>query len=144
MSAHASPPLLICDSDALVQLFICQELRPLKLLRKAHNIQPAITMEVDTELRWLGKYKNRFVGPLEKTLKDSLLVHLDQRLFQSMLSDASPGTSWPSFQNLGGQYAKHVGRGEAFTFAAGVTLGLPALSNDFRAIQVLDGLGLSL
>jgi hypothetical protein len=46
--------------------------------------------------------------------------------------------------SLGAQYEGHVHRGEAYTFAAAVTLGLPALSNDFSAIKTLEANFLSL
>jgi hypothetical protein len=48
------------------------------------------------------------------------------------------GASWAGFQSLGAQYEGRIHRGEAFTFAAAVTLGLPALSNDFSAIKTLE------
>jgi hypothetical protein len=65
-----NPALLLCDSDALVQLFIANEFRPLQSLRTQFNIQPAVVLEVDLELRWLGKHKDRFVPPLDKALKN--------------------------------------------------------------------------
>jgi hypothetical protein len=57
----SNPALLPCDSDVLVQLFLADELRPLQELKSSFDIQPVIVAEVDLELRWLGKYKNRFV-----------------------------------------------------------------------------------
>ena len=46
--------------------------------------------------------------------------------------------SWAAFQSLGALYYGHVGSGEAYTFAAALTLGMPALSNDFNAIRTLE------
>jgi hypothetical protein len=133
-----NPVLLPCDSDVLVQLFLVSSLRPLQELKKRFAIQPTISIEVDLELRWVGKYKDRFVPQLDKALKHGTLVKLDQSLFQSLLSGAAPGTSWGTYQALGAQYYGYVQRGEAYTHAAAVTLGLPAVSNDQRAVLVLQ------
>jgi hypothetical protein len=133
-----NPAILVCDSDALVQFFLSNEIRPFRHLRDDYGIQPAITQEVDLELRWLGKHKHRFVPQLDKALKSAVLRVLDPPYFQSLLSSAPVGASWVGFQTLGAQYEGHIHRGEAFTFAAGVTLGMPALSNDFSAIKTLE------
>lgn len=133
-----NPALLFCDSDALTQFFLANEIRPLRHLRDAYDIQPTIVQEVDLELRWLRKHKDRFVPQLEKALKSNTLRILDPALFQSLLSTAPVGASWAAFQSLGAQYEGHIHRGEAYTFAAGVTLNLPALSNDFHAIKTLE------
>jgi hypothetical protein len=138
-----NPALLLCDSDALVQLFIADEFRPLQSLRTQFNIQPAVVPEVDLELRWLGKHKDRFVPPLDKALKTGTLLKLDQSTFQGYLGTATPGASWTTYQSLGAQYYGHVQRGEAYTHAAAVTLGMPALTNDGNAVRVLEGQMLS-
>jgi hypothetical protein len=133
-----NPPLLLCDSDALVQSFLADDLRPLQGLAKQFGIQPVITLEVDMELRWLGKHRDRFVPQLDKALKHGALVKLDPPEFQRYLGTAAPGTSWSSYQALGSQYYGFVQRGEAYTHAAAVTLGMPALSNDQKAVYVLQ------
>jgi hypothetical protein len=132
-----NPSLLLCDSDVLVQLFLPAELRPIKALKEHYGIQPAIVQEVDGELRWLGHYGGRFVPQLDKSLRNGTLVKVDQPLLQSLLSTSPPGASWAGFQSLGSQYLGMVDKGEAYTHAAGVVLGLPTASDDFRAIEVL-------
>jgi hypothetical protein len=134
-----NPPLLLCDSDALVQFFLIDDLRPLQALKAQFNIQPTITLEVDLELRWLAKRKNYFVPKLDKALKHGTLVKLDPGTFQGYLGDAPAGTSWGSYQALGVRYYGFVQRGEAYTHAAAVSLGMPAMSNDGRAVRVLEG-----
>lgn len=119
-------------------MFLANELRPLRDLKNLYGMQPAIVQEVDVELRWLGHYGNRFVPQLDKSLKNGLIARLDKTLFQSLLGNAPPGTSWATFQSLGAQYLGFVDKGEAYTHAAGVVLGLPTASDDFRAIQVLQ------
>lgn len=139
-----NPPLLLCDSDVLVQLFTADELRPLIELKKSYGVQPAVVLEVDIELRWMRKYKDRFASHLDKALKSETLKKLDQTLFQSLLGKATPGTSWAGFQALGTQYSGYVQKGEAYTYAAGVTVSLPVASNDFSAIQTLQAQMLTL
>ena len=133
-----NPALIVCDSDALTQYFLANEIRPLKHLKDAYGIQPAIVQEVDLEMRWLQRHKDRFVPQLDKALKSSVLRILDPAYFQSLLSAAPVGASWEGFQSLGAQYEGRIHRGEAYSFAAGVTLNVPALSNDFSAIRTLQ------
>jgi hypothetical protein len=133
-----NPALLLCDSDALTQFFLASEIRPLKQLKDAYGIQAAIVEEVELELRWLRKHKDRFVPQLDKALSTNVLKLLDSAHFHSHLSTAPVGASWAGFQSLGAQYDGHIHRGEAYTFAAAVTLNLPALSNDFNAIKTLE------
>jgi len=132
-----NPSLLICDSDVMVQLFIAAELRPLRELKNLYGIQPAIVQEVDVELRWVGPYGGRFVPQLDKAIKSGLIQRLDKALFQSCISTAPLGASWAAFQSLGAVYLGFVDRGEAYTHAAGVVLGLPTASDDYAAIEVL-------
>src|SRR6266849_6027964 len=105
-----NPPLLVCDSDALVQFFLIDDLRPLQDLRTRFQIQPTITLEVDLELRWLTKHRNCFVPKLDKALKRGILTKLDQSTFQGYLGTATAGTSWGSFQALGVRYYGFVQR----------------------------------
>lgn len=133
-----NPALLICDSDVLVQFFLANEFRPFRQLKDVYGVQVAIVQEVDLEVRWLGKHKDKFVHQLDKTLKSEVIRVLDPAYFQSFLSSAPVGASWAGFQSLGAQYEGRIHRGEAYTFAAAVTLGLPALSNDFNAIKTLE------
>ena len=99
-----NPALLLCDSDVLTQFFLANEVRPLRLLQESYGIQPTIVQEVDVELRWLRKYKNKFVAQLDKSLKNNTLKVLEPALFQSLLGHAAVGTSWAAFQSLGAQY----------------------------------------
>jgi hypothetical protein len=93
-----NPALLICDSDVLVQFFLANEIRPFRQLKDLYGVQSAIVQEVDLELRWLGKHKDRFVHQLDKALKADVLRVLDPGYFQSFLSTAPAGTSWAGFQ----------------------------------------------
>lgn len=119
-------------------VFFANEISPFKHLKDGYGIQSVISQEVDVELRWLGKHKDRFAPQLDKALKSGVLRVLDPAHFQSLVSSAPTGASWAGFQSLGAQYEGRIHRGEAFTFAAAVTLGVPALSNDFNAIKTLE------
>ncbi len=133
-----NPSLLICDSDVIVQLFLASELRPLRDLKSLYGVQPVIVQEVDLELRWLGRYGNRFEYQLDKSLRAGLFCKLDKSLFQSFLGSARPGASWAGFQSLGAQYMGFVDKGEAYSHAAGIVLGMPVASDDYSALQVLQ------
>jgi hypothetical protein len=140
-----NPALLLCDTDVLIQFFLANELRPLKELKRIFAVQPAVVVEVaDIELRWNGRYRGRFAAEADKAIKSGLLEYLDPAAFQGYLSSAPIGSSWAQFQTIGAEYARHVQRGEAYTFAAALSLGMPAISNDFRAIETLRVQGLAL
>lgn len=140
----ANPELLVVDSDVLAQIFLAKAHKLLSHLKTNFGVQPVITAEVDLELRWLGRFRDRFEPALEKALKHGALVRLDLGCFQGFLGKAPPGASWSSFQATGLMYGQRVDRGEAYTHAAGLTLGMPTASNDFRAIQVLQANNLML
>lgn len=50
---------------------------------------------------------------------------------------AAIDATWQTIQSKGEQYEVHVGPGEAFTFAAAVSLEMPALSHDSQALHTL-------
>lgn len=107
-----NPLLFLCDTDVLTQFFLADEIRPLRELKNAYGIQPAIVEEVNIELRWMRKFGGqRFVAQLDKAIKSEIIKVIDQRYFQSLLGAAPEGASWQSFQNLGTQYYRHVQRG---------------------------------
>ncbi len=140
----ANPSVLLLDTDCLVQLFLADELKPLKVLSRNYGVQPFIVKEVDVELRWAGRHKDRFVNQLDKAQRTSVLKVMEEATFQSMVSTAPPGASWAQFQSVGAQYEGHVQRGEAYTHAAGLTLAMPVVSNDMSAISTLNAQGLPL
>jgi hypothetical protein len=71
-------------------------------------------------------------------VKHGILTKLDEVNFQGYLAAATAGTSWGTYQALGGRYYGFVQRGEAYTHAAAVSLAMPAMSNDARAVRVLE------
>jgi hypothetical protein len=144
----ANPSLLLCDTDSLIQLFLTsqhnQNLRPLRVLRDDYGIQPTIVEEVETELMWTRRYGSRFVPQLKKATASGLIERLDVTVLGRHVGQAIAKSVHSGFQALGQQYSKHADPGEAYTFAAAVTLGVPALSNDKSAVDALDYNGMAL
>jgi len=138
-----NPDIVVIDSDVLVQVFLTKSTGVLSHLKSAFGVQPAVTIEVDNELRWISRYQDRFEPALDKALRHETIVQLDQARFQRQLASAHPGASWSEFQTLGQQYGARVDLGEAYTHAAGLTLQVPTVSNDFRALEVLQANGLA-
>ncbi len=138
----ANPPYLLCDSDALFQLFVGNELRPLKELKAAYGIQPAIVPEVEIELRSQRNFARRFEDTFRKIVSTGTVLVLDRPAIMGfLLRSGTPGpgadATCDKIQTLGSLYYQRVGLGEAYTFAAGAVLQVPALSNDHSAIKVL-------
>jgi hypothetical protein len=109
------------------------------LLKRVYGIQPVIPPEV--ELRSLTKYAKRIDAPLTKALKNSTLLVLTHAACRNLYGSAADALH-PAIQSLGARY-RIVGPGEAYCHAAGVTLGVPVLSNDRKAVLFLSRKGLS-
>jgi hypothetical protein len=142
--APRNPDLIVGDTDALIQLIACDTLGPLKILRGEYGIRTVVLEAVEIELRSLTRtQKFRDVEHiLTKALNSKLLEILDENAAQSISGNAALLTEIDTlasdFQRLG------VGRGEAYTHAAGKKLLAPILSNDSNAIKVLHANGVSL
>ncbi len=75
----ANPNLLLLDADALLQIFISGQILLLRFLKRAFQIQPAITEAVEAEIRRSKKFRTRFTHDLQKALDSETLVVLDAR-----------------------------------------------------------------
>ena len=137
-----NPPVLPCDTDALLQLFLVaphtKSLIPLRILRDDFGIQPAIVPEVETELMWNRRYGARFVPELRKALGNRTIEILDLAAFSKYVPGHLAKGVFGNYQSAGQQYSKIVDRGEAYTLAAAAILDVPALSNDMTALEALD------
>lgn len=137
------PRLLVCDTDALVQLLLTlqttKKLLPLKILKEQYGIRAALVQEVEAELQWSRTFQGQFAPDVKKAIERGILMPLDKAAFAHYVT---PGhlyaTVFQSFQDRARRYAKLVQRGEAYTLAAAFTLGEPAISNDGNALEVLD------
>ena len=112
-------------------------------LRSNFDIQPVVVQEVETELRWTKHHRNRFEAHLKKAISTGCLAICDVSFLQTHLGAPATAT-FSGIQTLGRANGRHVGAGEAYTHAAALTLGVPALSNDFSAIRVLQHAGFQL
>lgn len=144
----SGPRLLLADTDCLIQLFLTiqqnNNLIPLRLLKDDYGIQPAVVPEVETELMWSRRFGGRFVPQLKKALGNGLIEVLDTTTLPRYIPTHLAKGVNESCQTLGQQYNRFADRGEAYTFAAAVTLSEPALSNDKSALDALEYNGMTL
>ncbi|MGH7205968.1 MAG: hypothetical protein ACREI2_07135 [Nitrospiraceae bacterium] len=145
-----NPPLLVCDTDALVQLLLVNELRPFRILKINYGIQPVIVPEVENELRVHRKYRDQIEARLDKALTTGIIVVLDRATIQACLASsesaiptAAAQSTMERIQSLGAEYNVPVDLGEAYTLAAAVVLEVPALSNDRTALNSLNNADLA-
>lgn len=147
-----NPTLLVCDSDALIQLLLIDELRPLRELKKTYGIQPTIVPEVEIEIKSIkkfDKFKPNLESRLDKAISAGTVEVFGPPVLQAFLGNQSAKSvavtaTWGSIQALGGQYNVKIGTGEAYTHATAVSLSQPALSNDWQAVRVLREAGLEM
>ena len=132
------PRLLVCDTDALIQIFIAQQGELLKKLKRIYGIQPVITESVEDELfRPRQRKASHFQAKAQKALDNQALIILDERSIGAFTSN-DRHTTYNSIQLIGQKNNVAIGRGEAFSHAAGVVLRAPVLSNDTRAVEIAD------
>jgi hypothetical protein len=145
----ARPAFLSCDADALIQLFIAGELRPLKLLKNAYSIQPVIAPEVEIELHSNRRFGARIGPDLRKALANDLIKTLDRQTLEihyattNQLAGATAvaNGTFAQIQSLGRAFEKHIDFGEAYTHAGALVLNVPAMSNDLSALEALAQAG---
>jgi hypothetical protein len=143
-----NPRLLPCDTDALIQIILTaahtKTLMPLRMLKDDYGIQPSIVPEVEVELMQSRKFGARFAPELRKAVGNGTIEILDVAAFARYVPGHLAKGVFGNFQALGLQYNKFADRGESYTLAAAVTLGVPALSNDKSALDALDFNGMVL
>lgn len=138
-----NPPVLVCDADALYQILLTNQVALLRYLRDHYGIQPVVVDEVDLDIKGNKKLFSA-VGPdFKKALGNGTLTLLDGNYFRN-LTGLPRNTTFQEIQLRGKRYNYFVGRGEAYTHAAGLCMGVPAMSNDWEAIKVLKGKGFDL
>jgi hypothetical protein len=138
----ANPPFLLCDADVIIQLFIAKTIVPLRCLRDRYGVQPVVMPEVSVELETRGRPET---AKRYRTANESGLIRdLDVNAIRAMrdrlppeIAEESPSAIWNMIEDRGYEYRDHVDRGEAYTYAAANTLGLPTTSNDGNAIASL-------
>jgi hypothetical protein len=130
--------LLLCDSDALIQILCTDQAVLLKQMKHLYGIQAAFVEAVDDELtNPRHKFADLVSAPLQRAIANATLQLIDPRSMGRFTSN-DPHTIYDSIQLRGQDYHKVVQRGEAYTHAAAVVLRAAVLSNDMKAVRTLD------
>lgn len=140
--ALTNPQILICDTDALIQIFTARQGELLKRLKRRYGIQPVIPESVEAEITRRGHPKSPLTLPsVNKALDNGALIVLEERIIGGFTSNDAHST-YTSIQLIGQDNALHIGPGEAYAYAAGVVLRAPVLSNDAKAVTISDRFGI--
>lgn len=142
-----NPAFLVCDSDALIQVFLTRQRDLFVYLRDSFGVQAAIVQEIRIELSNHDKFGKQFLPPLERALASSALMLLDSTVIRRHLSTQGiTGTGVDRFLEEQARrwdaYRLHVDTGEAACHATAVTFAWPALSHDISAVETLEHVGL--
>jgi hypothetical protein len=142
----ARPDFVVCDTDALIQLFLNKDIRPLGLLRSRYRITPVIMPEVEIELGANPKYGRRIAPQVRKALTSGVLKIVNSGLLEAHYGGGTTGSlaahaAFTEIQRLGKQFQGPADLGEAYTHAAALTLKSPALSHDRTALDALSSAG---
>lgn len=139
----ANPSLLFWDADALIQVLLTS-IYPIKILRSDYGIQSVVVPEVELEV--LAPRRITPAGAaLKKARGNGLIRVLDEPTYRQLLGESeslraeAAGTSYADIQIRGNEYNRRVDTGEAYAFAAALTLHQPAVSHDMNAISTLLG-----
>lgn len=134
----------IFDSDALIQIFVAEQQGLFQILLDNYGIRSFMMNEVDTEIRSNRKHGGRIKPWLDKAVKSGLLRMISAGDLESLKNEAQGGITLADIRSLGFDYNIYVETGEAYTHAAGVLLQMPVVSNDRKAIDVLEQKGKTL
>lgn len=141
-SPSTNPKVLVCDTDALIQIFIAHQGELLKRLKRRYGIQPVIPESVEAEITRRGHPKSAVILPsVTKALDNGALLVLEERVIGAFTSNDAHST-YTSIQLMGQDNAMRIGQGEAYAYAAGVILKAPILSNDASAVKIADRFGI--
>jgi hypothetical protein len=142
----SQPLLFFCDSDCLIQIFISNQIPLLKWLKAAYGVKTVIVPEVDYEVAWTVRFKDRFDRQLKKALSSGVISIFDYsrpEQLSSLLSSPQAVITAKAITQTGKGYALRVGAGEAYSHAACIHLGKHLLSHDKSAIKTLRSQGLT-
>lgn len=130
-----NPNLFVIDADALLQILIAEGMRLLLFIKRTYRMQAATTEAVEMEVRRNPVFRARLSRQFEKALNDQVLVLLDTRTLPAFVT-TDPNAVYNSLQVLGSKYERAgMDYGEAYTYAAGLVLNVPVISNDLNAVK---------
>ena len=137
-----APAFLVCDTDALIQLMLAAETRPLRIFKAQYGIQPIVVPEVEIELASNRRYGARIKAEVKKALANSLIRVLDQSLLDQHYGNSPAGgiaayATMAEIYSLGRVLSRYADTGEAYTHAAAIKMDAPSLSNDRTALNAL-------
>ena len=136
--------LVVCDTDALTQIFCTKHETILKQLHTQFGISFAVTEAVESEMfRPNRRHAECCRDGFQKALDTGLITILSPRTLGQFTSN-NPFVTYDSMELLGQKYHSVIQRGEAYTHAAAHVLKCAVLSNDWKAIRDADRLGLAL
>lgn len=141
MAETNNPNLLLFDDDALSQFLLAHEYAAFKVLKKRYGIQCAAVEAVDYEMRQSRRFFASIKDTYEKLLRTEALVILDDRTYPAYVRSANAISQ--TIALLGTKYHTKIGYGEAYTHAASITLEVPVVSHDRKALAVMDKSGLA-
>lgn len=138
-SASFNPKLIVIDTSVLVQIVATDQIGTLRLLRSSYGVQPVIVQAVEAEISCLLSYQARFRGrqeQLRKALGNKTLAIAD-REFLATVRGSGVDAWLRQMESEGERLYLMVDRGEAFTHAASIVLGVPVATNDTSAVYRL-------
>jgi hypothetical protein len=131
--------LIVIDSSVLVQVIATDQMGVLRLLRSGYGVQPVIVQAVESEVSYLLNNVARFRGrqeQLRKALGNNTLAIADRGFLATILG--SGADAWlRQMESEGERLNLAVDRGEAFSHAASIVLGVPVATNDTSAVYRL-------
>lgn len=133
---------LFCDTDCLIQIFITDEVSLLKWLKAKYGLEAIVVPEVENEITWHRKFKDRFESDLRRAVTAEVIATFDYSHPELQLSRVLPVTQAATvvraILDTGRNYAMRVQPGEAYSHAACIHLDAPLLSHDRDAVRVLE------
>ncbi len=106
-----------------------------------YGIQTVVTEAVDNEME--GNFRGKFRGhdgPYRKAIQKGVISILTQDWVRTNFGPDDGGIL-DEINSLGEELYTMVGRGEAYTHAAAMVLGVPCLTNDRSAVNTLKRAG---
>jgi hypothetical protein len=145
----SAPPLLILDTDVLLQLLISKHAPLLRRLKTEYGIQPAIVPEVEAELEPRGARRGVPAASILKSTASGAVLLLDEHAVRDYLLQQNVPVALAAEAATGivervSEYSMRVDLGEAATLAVAAGLGVPAASNDGQAVKALSEAGFPL
>jgi hypothetical protein len=138
----ANPSWLIMDTDVLIQVLLTKSTGLLRKLKNEYSVQPLIVEAVEAEMfRHTRRRFSNIKALYDKTLNSGTIRVLTEELLRHENGSAIGSSLFRQAERLGQDLHNAIDRGEAFSHAAAITLGVPVMTHDRNAINKLGGNG---